>query len=97
MVDVLYLVVGIRLSTKSLFSNSASATSGRGRSKQLDRLFCRRPLVLALIAGSSAVGLFAGADRIIRVALMLALPVSMAMYPRVNALMTHRAVTFILR
>jgi hypothetical protein len=93
MVDVLYLVVGIRLSTKSLFSNSASATSGRGRSKQLDRLFCRRPLVLALIAGSSAVGLFAGADRIIRVAL----PVSMAMYPRVNALMTHRAVTFILR
>lgn len=47
------------------------------------------PLVLALVAGSSAVGLFAAADRITRVALMIALPVSMVMYPRVNALMAQ--------
>jgi len=47
------------------------------------------PLMLALIAGSSAVGLFAGADRISRIALMVALPVSMVMYPRVNALMAQ--------
>lgn len=47
------------------------------------------PLVLALVAGSSAVGLFAGADRITRIALMMTLPVSMVMYPRVNALMAQ--------
>jgi O-antigen/teichoic acid export membrane protein len=47
------------------------------------------PLVLALIAGSSEVGLFAGADRITRVAIMLTVPLGMAMYPRVNALMAQ--------
>ncbi len=47
------------------------------------------PLALALIAGSSEVGLFAGADRITRVAIMLTFPLSMVMYPRVNALMAQ--------
>lgn len=45
------------------------------------------PLVLALVSGSSEVGLFAGADRMIRVAMALTVPASMVMYPRVNALL----------
>jgi O-antigen/teichoic acid export membrane protein len=47
------------------------------------------PLVLALVAGSSEVGLFAGADRMIRIAMALTVPASMVMYPRVNALLTQ--------
>jgi O-antigen/teichoic acid export membrane protein len=47
------------------------------------------PLFLTFAAGSTAVGLFAGADRIARIAMALIVPVSMVMYPRVNALMAH--------
>jgi PST family polysaccharide transporter len=47
------------------------------------------PLVLALVSGSSEVGLFAGADRITRVVMALTVPLSMVMYPRVNALLAQ--------
>ncbi|MBW4025407.1 MAG: oligosaccharide flippase family protein [Proteobacteria bacterium] len=47
------------------------------------------PLFLTFAAGSTAVGIFAGADRIARVAMALIVPLSMVMYPRVNALMAR--------
>jgi O-antigen/teichoic acid export membrane protein len=47
------------------------------------------PLVLAVVSGDTAVGLFAGADRIARIAMALIVPLSMVMYPRVNALMAR--------
>lgn len=47
------------------------------------------PLFLTFVAGSTAVGLFAGADRIARIAMALIEPMSMVLYPRVNALLTH--------
>ncbi|MCB8881742.1 oligosaccharide flippase family protein [Acidisoma cellulosilytica] len=47
------------------------------------------PLVLALVAGSAQVGLFAGADRMTRIAMALTVPASMVMYPRVNALLAQ--------
>ncbi|MCB8877656.1 oligosaccharide flippase family protein [Acidisoma silvae] len=50
------------------------------------------PLVLALVAGSAQVGLFAGADRMTRVAMALTVPASMVLYPRVNALLTQSRV-----
>jgi O-antigen/teichoic acid export membrane protein len=47
------------------------------------------PLFLTFASGATAVGLFAGADRIARIAMALIVPLSMVMYPRVNALMTR--------
>jgi PST family polysaccharide transporter len=47
------------------------------------------PLFLTFASDSTAVGLFAGADRITRIAMALIVPVSMVMYPRVIALMAH--------
>lgn len=47
------------------------------------------PLFLTLAAGSTAVGLFAGADRIARVAMAMIIPLSMVMYPRMNALLAR--------
>jgi PST family polysaccharide transporter len=47
------------------------------------------PLFLTFASGATAVGLFAGADRIARIAMALIVPLSMIMYPRVNALITR--------
>jgi polysaccharide transporter, PST family len=47
------------------------------------------PLFLTFASGSTAVGLFAGADRIARIVMALIVPLSMVMYPRVNALLTR--------
>jgi polysaccharide transporter, PST family len=47
------------------------------------------PLILALVAGSAQVGLFAGAERMTRIAMALTVPASMVMYPRVNALLAQ--------
>ena len=47
------------------------------------------PLFLTFASGATAVGLFAGADRIARIVMALIVPLSMVMYPRVNALMTR--------
>jgi O-antigen/teichoic acid export membrane protein len=47
------------------------------------------PLFLTFAAGATAVGLFAGADRIARIVMALIVPLSMVMYPRVNALMAR--------
>lgn len=51
------------------------------------------PLFLAFVSGSKAVGLFAGAERIARIAMALIVPVGMVMYPRINALLklSHEA------
>jgi PST family polysaccharide transporter/O-antigen flippase len=47
------------------------------------------PLFLTFASGATAVGLFAGADRIARIVMALIIPLSMVMYPRVNALMSR--------
>jgi polysaccharide transporter, PST family len=47
------------------------------------------PLFLTFASGATAVGLFAGADRIARIVMALIVPLSMVMYPRVNALMAR--------
>jgi PST family polysaccharide transporter len=47
------------------------------------------PLFLTFASGPTAVGLFAGADRIARIVMALIVPLSMVMYPRVNALMAR--------
>jgi PST family polysaccharide transporter/O-antigen flippase len=47
------------------------------------------PLFLTFASGATAVGLFAGADRIARIVMALIVPLSMVMYPRVNALMSR--------
>jgi PST family polysaccharide transporter/O-antigen flippase len=47
------------------------------------------PLFLTFASGATAVGLFAGADRVARIVMGLIVPLSMVMYPRVNALMTR--------
>lgn len=47
------------------------------------------PIILAFAAGSAQVGLFAGADRMTRIAMALTIPASMVMYPRVNALLAQ--------
>jgi O-antigen/teichoic acid export membrane protein len=47
------------------------------------------PLFLTFASGSTAVGLFAGADRIARIVMALIVPLSMVMYPRVNALISR--------
>ena len=47
------------------------------------------PLFLTFASGSTAVGLFAGADRIARIVMAMIIPLSMVMYPRVNALMAR--------
>jgi len=47
------------------------------------------PLFLTFASGSKAVGLFAGAERIARIVMALIVPVSIVMYPRVNALISR--------
>lgn len=47
------------------------------------------PLLLYIVSGSIAVGLFAGAERITRVAMSLLIPVSTAIYPHLNALIAE--------
>ncbi|WP_284944664.1 oligosaccharide flippase family protein [Acidisoma cladoniae] len=47
------------------------------------------PLFLTFAAGSTSVGLFAGAERIARIVMALIVPVSIVMYPRVNALISR--------
>lgn len=45
------------------------------------------PLILSLSANEREVGLYAAADKLVRVALMVLAPINLAIYPRVNALM----------
>jgi len=45
------------------------------------------PLVLSLVSSPTQVGLYAAADKLVRVAMMLLAPVNLAIYPRINALM----------
>jgi PST family polysaccharide transporter len=47
------------------------------------------PLLLTIVSGSVAVGLFAGAERITRIAMSLIYPLSTAIYPHVNALVSE--------
>jgi PST family polysaccharide transporter len=46
------------------------------------------PLLLTIVSGSVAVGLFAGAERLIRIAMSLIFPLSTALYHHGNALVT---------
>jgi polysaccharide transporter, PST family len=47
------------------------------------------PLLLTFLSGSEEVGLFAGAERIVRAVMGLIVPLSTAMYPYINALVAR--------
>ncbi len=46
------------------------------------------PLILSLVSNPAQVGLYAASDKLVRVALMVLAPINLAIYPRINALMT---------